>query len=68
MPYFTIGKFTQLSVHAAQERICLDPSCAFSHEPKKWRICPMFHNPNTMERCPHMTAFLAAKVDEAREA
>jgi hypothetical protein len=66
MPYFTIveGKFTQLCVHTAQEQPCPNPQCEKSHEPKKRRICPLFHNPR--ERCPHNPCLLGH--DEARDA
>jgi hypothetical protein len=58
MPYFTTveGKFTKLCVYTAQEQACPNPECEKSHEPKRRRICPMFHN--SKERCPHNPCLL----------
>jgi hypothetical protein len=58
------GEFTQLCVYASQEQECPNTKCNFSHEPKKRRVCPMFHNPT--ERCPHNPCLLGHH--EARSA
>jgi hypothetical protein len=66
MPFFKTveGKFVQLCVFTAQDQQCPDPKCEFSHEPRRRRICPLFHNPK--ERCPHNPCLLGH--DEPREA